>query len=358
MAGMNSRAASRASRTDGTSSRDALVVMVAVAVLAVTAVIVLVGLFFTSYRPPRATALTIEGEPVNAAQVQRRLLYLMFNETAVLGSDQTQFVSKTLDRMERDEVLLRRSGSLLPSTPDAEAVSKHLREMLAPPAAPTPQITTNQPGLTVASPDATPVPMSDEAYAKALQDRLKNAEMGQDELERIARVDLIDTQLRAKFRDELSKNGPQVQLVVARLTDKAKADQVRSIGLRPGVDFAQVANVNSVGGGGPTGDLGWVIPEELKQSVRDAVGALKPGELSPVTTNGIYFEVYKVVASETSREYEAEQLKTLTDQKFDAWVAAEREHVKIERVLSTDTDKWILDGALSRFRSKNAQPGG
>lgn len=358
MAGMNPRAASGTSRTGETASRDAFVVMAAVVVLAVTAVIVLVGLFFTSYRPPRATVLTIEGEQVTAAQVQRRLLYLLFNESAVLGSDQTQFVSKALDRVERDEVLLRRASSLVGSAPDAEAVTKHLREMLAPPAPANPQITTNQPGLTVASAETTPVPLSDEAYAKALQERLQNAEMSQDEIEQIARVDLIQKQLRAKFREGLSKNGPQLQIVVARLTDKAKADQVRAIGLRPGVDFAQVANVNSASGGGPVGDLGWVLPEEMKQLVRDAVGPLKPGEISPVTANGIYFEVYKAVATEPSREYESDQLDTLVDQKFDAWVAAERQQVKLERTLSADSDKWTLDGALSKFRAKNAQLGG
>lgn len=355
MAGMNPRAAATQSRTDETASRDALAVMAAVVVLAVTALIVVVGLFLTWYRPPRAASLTVDDATFTAAQVQHRLLDMMFNERAALGSDQNQFVSKTLDRIERDEVVLRRANTVVGNV-DADAVTKHLRDLLAPPAPPVPVIKTD-PGRTVTIPAATPVALSDEAYAKALQNRLKNAEMTKDELDPIARADLLQKQLRAKFREGLSISGPQVQMIVARLTDKAKADQVRAIGLRPGVDFVQIANYNSASGDA-VGDPRWVLPEDLKQSVRDAVGPLKPGELSAVTPNGIYFEVYKVVATDASREFETAQLDTLVGQKFDAWVAAERAHVRLERVLSTDTEDWIRGGALAKFRARNAQHGG
>jgi parvulin-like peptidyl-prolyl isomerase len=351
MAGMNPRAASRQSRTGEVESRDALVVVAAIVVLAITALIVLAGLFFTWYRPPRAAALTVEGSAITALQVQHRLQYLMFFESADVGSDQTQFVSKTLDRMERDEIVRRRAPALVGDV-DADAVQQHLRTALAPPVPPAP--TTNTPGVTIAQPTATP--MSDEEYAKALKSRLTTSGMSKGELETVARAEVLETKLRAHFREGLSKSGSQLQLVVARLTDRAKADQVRAIGLRPGVDFAQVANFNSATGGGPTGDLGWVLPEELKPAVRDAIKPLAAGGLSEVTPNGIYFEVYKVAAVDASREYETKQLDTLVDGRFTAWIEEERPQVKMERVLSSGTEQWIRDQAIAAFRA--GQPGG
>lgn len=354
MAGTTPRAASRRAPAHGAESRrDALVVLATMAVLAVTAVIVLAGLYLTRYRPPRAAALTVDGATYTAAQVEHRLRYLMFYEPAAVGNDPTQFVTKTLERLEREEIMRQRAPALVGDL-DADGAEQQLRKALAPPPPPAP--TTDTPGVTVAQP--TVAPLSDEQYATALQDRLRAAGMSKRELEAVARAEALDAKLREHFGAGLGTAGPQLQLVVARLADRAKADQVRAIALRPGVNFAQVANVNSVGGAGPTGNVGWVLPEELKPSVRDVVQALQAGAVSEVTPNGIYLEVYQVVATEASREYAPDQRDTLVQQQVDAWLAAERAQVRIERVLSTETERWIRDRAIAAFRARNGQPGG
>src|SRR5439155_13792083 len=112
-------------------------------------------------------------------------------------------------------------------------------------------------------------------YAKALQKRLNDAGMSKSQLDALIAAQVLEHRLQDQLKKDLPKTEPQVLLSVARTNDQAKADTLRSVAQRPGVDFNALASVNSVQEGGPTGQLGWVIPDNLDQPMRDVVKGMK-----------------------------------------------------------------------------------
>jgi parvulin-like peptidyl-prolyl isomerase len=153
-----------------------------------------------------------------------------------------------------------------------------------------------------------------------------------------------------------------LNLAMARLSDQAKADQVRSIVLRPGVDFVTVASANSVSStapGAPTaGAVGWRLPEQLDQPVQDALKNAKAGDVSAVIKNGDYDEVWKVVESSDSRDLGDDQRDTIAQKRVDAWVADQRKDLKIARDLSSGEDTWIRTHAIADYQKATANTSG
>ena len=337
---MTQRAPGRRGSAGGPHSRTEQLVIIGASVALVAAVlIVLAGVFITRYRPPRAHILTAAGERFEAAEVERRLRYRLLFESEGLGPDVEAFVDTTLDTLEREQIIRTRATALVGDVSAAD-VEQELRTQLVPPA----------PGVPL--PDgatATPTPVSDEAYASALQQRLKESGLSKGELETLARAELLEKRLAEHFKKALPAQAPQVHLNVARFTDQAKAEQVRGIVSRPNVDFVPVATANSVSTGGPVGDLDWVLVEELDQVVRDAVQGLTVGGISAVLKREEFFEVYKVEEATTQRDLTDEQRDTLAAKRVDEWVAAERAHVEVEREISDDEESWIRDHALQAY---------
>jgi hypothetical protein len=342
---MTQRAAGRSQPRGPQSRRDQLVIVVSIVTLVAAVLIVLAGVYVTRYRPPRAHVLSVGQEQFNAADAERRLRYLLLFESDKAGTDVEAVVDTTLDVLEREQVLRERASALVGDV-SANDVEQELRTQLAP-AAPT---VTVSGGST-----ATPTPVSDEAYATALQQRLQQSGLSKEDLEAIARAHVFEKRLLEHFKAALPTQAAQVHLAVARLNEQAKADQVRAIVTRPGVEFGPVASGNSVSTGGTTGDLDWVLIEDLDQVVREAVQTLKAGDVSPVVKNGDYFEVYKLVEAPADRDLTEEQRETLATKRVDEWVEAERKHVQIARGMSESEESWIRDHALQAYAREVGQ---
>ncbi|MFA7297471.1 MAG: peptidylprolyl isomerase, partial [Dehalococcoidia bacterium] len=178
------------------------------------------------------------------------------------------------------------------------------------------------------------------------------------ELDAITSAKLYEQRLIEKFKGDLPKTLSQVQLVMARIQDQATADRVRSIALRPGVDFGPVAAQNSVSdrsaanAGVPT----WVIVDELDAPTRAAVRGMKVGDVSAVIPNGTYYDVYKVTEVSASRELDDDQKTQLATKKLEAWLAEEAKQVKVERDLTTQKEQWITDHVVNAYQKASATP--
>lgn len=346
------------------SQRDQLVVLGSLVALAIAAVIVLVGLYLTVYRPPREHVLTAGDTRYNAGEVYRRALYAMLYQQSVAPKGQTEIVTKTLELIER-EATLRVRGKQFVAEVTAEDVTKELQQLLAPPTPPAPSVsggtaatvTVSTPTADGGTPTATPTVNLD-AYAKALQQRLERSKLTKAELEAIIAAGLYEDRLTAKFKAELPKTAPQVLLVTARIQDQATAERVRSIALRPGVDFGPVAAQNSVSDarGARAGTTNWVIVDQLEPAVRDVVKNLKAGDVSAVTQNGTYYEVHKVLEVSASRDLSDELKDQMAIQQVLQWLTAEGKNLTIERDLTTQKEQWITDHVMSAYTKASATP--
>lgn len=345
------------------SQRDQLVVLGSLVALAVAAVIVLVGLYLTVYRPPREHVLTAGDTRLNADQVYRRALYLMLYQQSIAPKSQSEIVSKTLETMEREETL-RVRGKQFVAEVTAEDVTKELQQLLAPPTPPATSVSVGGAAATVTvgtpesgTPTATPT-VDRDAYAKALQQRLERSKLTKAELESVIAAGLYEDRLTQKFKGELPTTAPQVLLVTARIQDQPTAERVRSIALRPGVDFGPVAAQNSVSDarGARAGTTNWVIVDQLEPAVRDVVKNLKAGDVSAVTQNGTYYEVHKVLEVSASREISDELKDQMAVQKVLEWLTAEGKNLTIERDLTTAKEQWITEHVVSAYAKASATP--
>ena len=362
------RAASRV-HSNPEARRDQLVILGSIVVLAVVAVIVLIGLFLTVYKPPRERILTIGSKQWDASAVERRALYLLQFQQAIAPKSPTEIVSKTLDTLEREEALRQKAKELVPEV-TSDDVTKELQGQLAPATPPQPSIQTPD-GLnaTVTIGTATPVagasptatPTVDQAkYTKALQDRLTKSKLTKSELDAVIMAGLYEDRLREKFTNELPKTAAQVNVAVARTSDEALANQIRSIVSRPNVDFSQVASQNSVSattGGLKTGAPLWVTLDELDGPTRDAVQKLKAGEISPVVKVGDYFEVYKAIEVSADREVTDASKDALTNKKILDWLNKAVADLKPQRTLDKAKEDWITNHAIADFTKAVATPG-
>jgi hypothetical protein len=345
---MTQRAAARRQPHQG--QREQYVVLGSIVVLAVSVVIVLVGLYLAAYRPPRQHVLTAGNQRYNAQAVERRTRYLILNQQTLLPKDiQGELVTKTLDLLEHEEILRQRAPAVV-SEVKPEDITAELQSQLVP-TPPSPTITLPDGSTATPNASATATPTVDQAaYAKALQKRLTDAGMRKSPLDALIAAQVLEQRLQDQFKKDLPKTAPQVLLSVARVSDQAKADTLRSVATRPGVDFNALASVNSVQEGGPTGPIGWVIPDNLDQPMRDVVKGMKAGDISPVTRNVTYFEVYKVVEASGDHEISEDQQDKLVKQKEDEWFDKERANVKIERDLSASEDKGIRAHAIADYQ--------
>ena len=346
------------------SQRDQLVMLGSAVVLGVAAVIVLVGLYLTVYRPPREHVLTAGDVKYNADQVYRRALYMMLYQQAIAPKSQAEIVPKTLETMEREQTLRIRAKELVPEV-TTEDVTKELQQLLAPPATAQPSVNVGGAAATVtvgtpeagAAPSATPT-VDLNAYAKALAVRLERSKLTKAELESIIAAGLYEDRLLEKFKADLPKSAPQVLLVIARIQDQPTAERVRSIALRPGVDFGPVAAQNSVSDarGARAGASTWVIVDRLDPVVRDVVKNMKAGDVSAVTPNGTYYEVYKVVEVSADHELTDDLKEQIALQKVLDWLTTEGKNLGTERDLTTQKEQWITDHVTRGYQKASATP--
>lgn len=336
------------------------VLIIVGAVLAIATVVVLSGLYVTQYRPPRAHALTVDGQDYNADAVKRRGSYMLrYEPQASRGVTQETLVDATVDRIVRDEVLLRRAPALVGDVTDAD-IDQGLRLQLGfatPTATPAPSPSPGATPSATSSPVATPTEVitpdaeqrkREEAdFARAQQDLYQSVGVKKSEFLRILRARLLEDRLKARFAADVGKTAPQVKLQVIRLTDEALAQRLRDQAVQ-GADFVRLAAQNSVISTARQdgGDLGWKLVATLGDPIRTAVESLPQNGISAIVRNDRFFEIYKVTEATTSRDLDATQQATLVDEKLTTWFAEETPNVPVERDISDGEREWILDAIV------------
>lgn len=338
------------------------------AVIAIAAVVVLVGLYLTQYRPPRAHILTIEGTDYTAAEVKRRGSFFLREEaTEADAVTQENVVDKTIERLIRDQVVLRRAPALVGEIHDSD-IEQGLSIRLGfatPTATPAPSAT---PGATVTptpaptptevvTPDAEQAKQIEADFARARRDLYRAAGLSRSEFEAILKVGLLQQRLIDKFTTDIGATAPQVKLQVIRLTDEAAAQRIREQAVA-GTDFVRLAAQNSVM---PTarqdgGELGWRLVATLADPVRTAVESLPKNGISSIVRNERFFEIYKVTEATTGRELDATQRDTLVGQKLDDWFTEETAGLTVERDLSDGEREWLLEAIIDDARERAPAP--
>jgi hypothetical protein len=352
----NREAASRAPRNTE-ARRDQLVVLGSIVALGVALLIVAAGLYLAVYRPAREHVLTVGTKSYNTGDVERRALYILLYQQAIGPKSQSEVVSKTLEILEREEVIRTFAKDLVPEV-TAQDITTELQALLVPtvtPEKPAPGVLATE----TPTPTPTATPTVDQGkYVKALQDRLARGKLTKPELDDLVSAGLYEDRLREKMKNDLPKSAPQVLLITARTADQATADQIRAIGLRPGVDFASVARSNSVAnslgirGGSPT----WVIVDLLDSAARDVVKNLKVGEISNVTKVGDYFEVYKVMEISADQEIGDAQKEQMVTEAELKWLDEGLKKLNPQRDLTPSREQWILNHVSADYVKATGTP--
>lgn len=318
---------SRREREERDRRRERLVIYGVVGVLVVAILVVLAGLYFTQYLPPRAHILSVGGNDYDASAVARRALYEMrYGDEGLSGFDTA--VSETIEIIENTEVVLARAPAVVGDVSD-EDVRADLYERLA------------------VEPEAT-----ESEFVDALAERLTDSRLSRAELEEIVTANILGGRLRDAFVDAYGEVTPQVLLSRIRLADEAAAEEVREqvIG---GADFAALADERSsdAASSGEGGDIGWFPLAALPPEVQAALTDLSPDMVSAIVRDGPFYDVYLVRERDEARAIDEAQRESLGATRFLEWLDDERETVEVSVDLSAGEERWILDRLISDLGS-------
>jgi len=101
---------------------------------------------------------------------------------------------------------------------------------------------------------------------------------------------------------------------------------------QPGADFGAIAKANSTAADASNGgDMGWIAPYQLDQTLENAIAATAVGKVSGVVTDGNNLYLFKVIDQQT-RLPDASQIATLKSSAFQNWYTAQR----AKAVITTD----------------------
>lgn len=319
----SSRAALRRREEEARARRDRLVLLGTIGVLAVTAVIVLVGVYLTVYRPPRTVVATIDGRAVPAAEVVDRATFFMVFEGGAFSTRPDDDVAEPgVDRLVRDAVLLRDAPTLVePVT--SEDIDAKIQEALG------------------AALDA-------DALKKARDEVLERAGITITQYRQIMEARILAERLTERFRGELPAALPQRHLERVRTPSQVNAERVIERG-RAGEPFTALAvqygadRRNEV-------DQGWLVEEMLLPETRVAVEALSAGEISGISVNGLFFDVYRVVEVDEARELSEEQKGLVAERRVERWIEDQEALLGVVRNLSATSSEWITQRVTARVR--------
>jgi parvulin-like peptidyl-prolyl isomerase len=127
-----------------------------------------------------------------------------------------------------------------------------------------------------------------------------------------------------------SQYGYHVILYVAsRPSPQDRVAQIQKDLAAPGASFSAIAKANSdatdASGGG---DMGWVAPLQLDQSIENILFSLKPGQVSAPQTQSSGIYLYEITQKE-SRPVDSTQLSTLQGAAFTNWYTAQKAKANI-----------------------------
>jgi hypothetical protein len=329
------------------------------AVLGLAAILILVGMYWTIYRPPRAHVLTVADHSYNATDVVDRGVYLAFYEGGA-GSI-ADLARDTVDVLIEDEAL-RVVGPTTVDPVTPEDIRHELDiDLGLVEDDPTPEATSEATGTATATPTPEPTATSEptasptvdaQAFADALTAFLRDAGLDRDEYEAIIEARLYRERLRDHFTEEVGTSGAQVRLQRIRVSTPLAADQVIE-DLEGGADFAELATEQSVAEeDGEGGEIGWTVPELQSDDVQAAIADLEAGEWSEPIAVGLFFEIYRVAEVAEDREYEDAVRSSLAGLRLDDWLEEAIATLEVDEDLSADEESWINDHVLSDVTSR------
>ena len=128
--------------------------------------------------------------------------------------------------------------------------------------------------------------------------------------------------------------------------------------LLEGADFAELAAERSAEAeyAAQGGDLGWLPLESLSEIARAALEGVEPGSISEVVETELFSTVYLVAEREDARPLDDAQIEALVQRRWDEWLLAQRAIVAVERDLSDDEERWILDRVVNSLSGGGANP--
>lgn len=301
--------------------RDRLILLGTLGVLGVTAAIVLAGVFLTVYRPPREVVATIDGRKVNAAEVADRATFYMVSEGGAFTQQEGDLAAAGLDRLVRDAVLLRDAPALVGEVSDEDADAKS-RELLG--------------------------NLEGDAYAKALQETLKGADLELAQYREILKARILADRLSEHFRGELPASLRQRHIQRVRTPSMVNAERVIERG-SAGEDFEALARQYGADRRLEV-DQGWIPDELLQPEAHHALDGLGAGEISAPAMSGLFVDVYRVAEVEEDRPLTEDQQTQLAQRRVDDWVKEREREAGIERDLSDSVSQWITTRVTDRVR--------
>lgn len=316
-AGQSKRPSGVAHRRDQ-QARDAAtqerVTLIALGVLAAVAVLVGAGVVWGIILPPRAHVVTVGNKSFNAQDVETRAEFMVVGHSS--APDDPVTLAVTL--LTRDETMLQ-AGPAEVGEVTADDVTQAIRKQLAPDA-----------------PDAD--------FVKAYATFLKASNIDKPTYERMIRAQVIEERLTTKFRGGISDAGPQLHFAGVSSRDQLKLKQFRDVVIG-GADFLTTAISMGFAKLPADVDFGWQLPPDsgfLKDVVH--VNDVPVGATTEVAPRegGLQFDVYRMIERNEKQTYTDEQKQVLAARQVDAWIAQQREKVKVTEDLSDGERAWIL----------------
>jgi hypothetical protein len=181
-------------------------------------------------------------------------------------------------------------------------------------------------------------PENDEAYRRLLADTITNSGLTQDEFYALTRAQLLHERMRDHFKTEVPTAGEQRHLLRARLNTEAAANRLRER-VAAGEDFEAVSTELGIQFG--FADVGWLPLDVLGDEQSVTIASVAPGASSQPIPVGAYYDVWRVVAIEASRELTEDQRNVLANQRVDDWIKERESSVPVHRDLSGSEAQWI-----------------
>ena len=373
---------SRREQEERARRRTRRIIGAAAAVLVLAFGIILAGLYFTQYRPPREHVLTVGDREYQAGEVRELGRY--FALAAAQDPGASQFIEFTLEQIERDEILRQRAPELVGEV-TTEDVEQELRERLgfAPPeddsagaggadsdqadddegdatpddsgseqsrgedASPTATTddasdteTASSTGSASAEPTDTAEP-EDDGFAAAYDASLESSRLSREQLEEVIAAQIYAQRLRDLFREDFDTAGSQLLFQGLTVGSPALAEEARQRAV-DGEDFTELYE-EYVGGEGPVPEPMWFALDELDDDLRATVEGVEAGGVSEVVDDSPFYRLFYVTDRDDSREFTEAQLSGFAQRELEQWLDEQREQMEIERDLSTGEERWIRE---------------
>lgn len=325
MAGSRAERISAREQRERDERRERRIVLAGGGVLLVAALVVLAGLVFTQYLPPRARVASIEGASISASTLVDHAVLLVILEPDLTTPPIDEFAAFTIERL-IDQTALRVEGAAefgIPTEQQRAAASRALLDI--------------------------PEDAEDAVLADARAEVLWSTDVVR-EFDAIVEARAQEAVLRARVEAEVGESAPQLRLRRIRVSAEVRARELREQALG-GADFGVLADgASDEAATEPGGDLGWQLVETIDPPIASALADLAPGEITEPLPVGFVFEIYLLEERDDARALDGAQIEELVEARMGGWLAVARERLEFEHDLSAGESEWVTE----RFRSRLA----